>query len=146
KLSNDCLPPETLERSKVGNKFEKTKSQKAGDIMWTEVHELAAAIRSGEFTWEELSIDDADIRLKWAGLFHRRKRFPGTFMMRLKVPNGILSTKQLRYAADAVGKYDPAVGVLDITTRMNLQLRGVTLEDSSDLINDFYDLGLCTIM
>lgn len=51
----------------------------------SQVHELAAAIRSGKFTWEELDIDDADIRLKWAGLFHRRKRFPGTFMMRLKV-------------------------------------------------------------
>lgn len=50
-----------------------------------QVHELAAAIRSGEHTWEELSIDDADIRLKWAGLFHRRKRNPGTFMMRVKV-------------------------------------------------------------
>ena len=49
------------------------------------MHELAAAIRSGEFTWEELSLDDADIRLKWAGLFHRRKRNPGTFMMRVKV-------------------------------------------------------------
>ena len=49
------------------------------------MHDLAAAIRSGEFTWEELSIDDADIRLKWAGLFHRRKRNPGTFMMRIKV-------------------------------------------------------------
>lgn len=49
------------------------------------MHELAAAIRSGEYTWEELSLDDADIRLKWAGLFHRRKRNPGTFMMRAKV-------------------------------------------------------------
>lgn len=37
KLSNDCLPAETLERSKVGNKFEKTKCAKPGDIMWTEV-------------------------------------------------------------------------------------------------------------
>lgn len=62
------------------------------------------------------------------------------------MPNGILSTKQLRYAADAVSKYDPQVGVLDVTTRMNLQLRGVTLEDSSDLVNGFYDIGLCSIM
>jgi sulfite reductase beta subunit-like hemoprotein len=26
-----------------------------------------------------------DVRLKWAGLFHRKKRTPGKFMMRLKV-------------------------------------------------------------
>lgn len=37
KLSNDYLPAEALERSKVGNKFEKTKCAKAGDTMFTEV-------------------------------------------------------------------------------------------------------------
>lgn len=36
-------------------------------------------------TWEDLAIDDIDVRLKWAGLFHRKKRTPGRFMMRLKV-------------------------------------------------------------
>lgn len=145
-LSTELLPAETLERSKVGNKFEKTKCAKPGDIMFTEVHDLAAAIRSGEFTWEELSIDDADIRLKWAGLFHRRKRNPGTFMMRVKMPNGIMTAEQLRFVSDSVGKYDPSVGVLDITTRMAVQLRGVTLEDSSDIINKLYDLGLTSLM
>lgn len=62
------------------------------------------------------------------------------------MPNGIMTSEQLRYAADAVGKYDPSVGVLDITTRMALQLRGVTLEDSSKIIKDLYDLGLTSLM
>ncbi|CAN0305865.1 unnamed protein product [Ectocarpus sp. 6 AP-2014] len=145
-LSTELLPEEALERSKVGNPFEKKKCEKPGDIMFTEVHELAAAIRSGEYTWEELSVDDADIRLKWAGMFHRRKRNPGTFMMRIKVPNGIMTTEQLRFCADAVGKYDPSAGVLDITTRMALQLRGVTLEDASGVIDNLYDLGLTSLM
>ena len=48
--------------------------------------------------------------------------------------------------ADAVAKYDPSVGVLDITTRMAMQLRGVSLEDSSGIINDLYDLGLTSLM
>lgn len=52
-----------------------------------QIHEFAAAIRSGKYTWEELALDDIDIRLKWAGMFHRRKTFPGTFMTRLKVTN-----------------------------------------------------------
>ncbi|CAM9644753.1 unnamed protein product [Ascophyllum nodosum] len=146
KLSTELLPPETLERSREGNKFEKIKCAKSPDLMFTEVHELARAIRSGEYTWEDLDIDDADIRLKWAGLFHRRKRNPGTFMMRLKVPNGIMTAEQLRFTADMVSKYDPSVGVLDITTRMNLQLRGVQLEDVSEIINGLYDLGLTSLM
>ena len=40
--------------------------------------------RDGKSTWEDLNLDDVDVRLKWAGLFHRRKRTPGRFMMRLK--------------------------------------------------------------
>lgn len=37
KLSTDFLPPEALERSKAGNKFEKVKCTKPGDVMWSEV-------------------------------------------------------------------------------------------------------------
>lgn len=57
-----------------------------------------------------------------------------------------MNTEQLRYCADVAGKYDPSIGVLDITTRMNLQMRGVTLEDSSEIINKLYDLGLTSLM
>jgi len=44
--------------------------------------------RDGKTTWEDLELDDIDLRLKWSGLFHRRKRTPGFFMMRLKVWQG----------------------------------------------------------
>ena len=39
-LSTELLPEETLERSKVGNKFEKMKCAKPGDIMFTEVRSI----------------------------------------------------------------------------------------------------------
>ena len=60
-------------------------SAKCGTSAWWEVEEIAAAIRAGQTSWEELALDDIDTRYKWAGLFHRRKRTPGKFMMRLKV-------------------------------------------------------------
>ena len=41
--------------------------------------------REGVTKWENLNLDDIDVRMKWAGMFHRRKRTPGKFMMRLKV-------------------------------------------------------------
>lgn len=41
--------------------------------------------REGTSTWEDLNLDDIDIRLKFAGMFHRGKRTPQRFMMRLKV-------------------------------------------------------------
>lgn len=71
--------------AKKAAKPEKIKSEKGGHMMWTEVGELGQMIRKGDMKWEDLNLDDIDIRLKWAGLFHRRKRAPGTFMMRLKV-------------------------------------------------------------
>ena len=63
----------------------KPNANPAGSRMWTEVAALGELVRSGQATWEDLDLDDIDTRLKWAGLFHRRKRVPGTFMMRLKV-------------------------------------------------------------
>ena len=68
------------------------------------------------------------------------------FVTNRQVPNGILTTEQLRFMADKVAKYDPSVGVLDITTRMNMQLRGVRLEDVSEIIDGLYDLGLTSLM
>ncbi len=75
----------TRATDRKANKFEKTKVEKCGSTAWTEVYELAALIREGKSTWEDLNLDDVDVRLKWAGLFHRRKQTPGRFMMRLKV-------------------------------------------------------------
>ena len=74
-----------LATQKKANNFEKVKNEKCGSRMWTEVHELSAKLKEGTYTFEDLDLDDVNIRLKWAGLFHRAKRTPGKFMMRLKV-------------------------------------------------------------
>lgn len=47
----------------------------------------------------------------------------------LQLPNGEMTADQMRYAASCVKPYG-ADGCLDITTRANLQLRGVKLEDA----------------
>lgn len=77
-------------------------------------------------------------RLKFVGMLHRNKRTPGSFMMRLRVPNGIVNSDQMRFYADCVEKYGPELGVVDITTRANIQLRGVKLEDSVHIIDGLH--------
>lgn len=139
------ISSEALERAEKGNKVEKLKLEKAGSEMWTEIHELSALLREGKTKWEDINLDDMETRLKWAGLFHRRKRTPGRFMMRLKVPNGLLNSEQLRYFASAVRPYG-SDGCIDITTRMNIQLRGVILDDASDICNKLYEVGLTSFM
>ncbi|KAL4420573.1 hypothetical protein ABPG75_010229 [Micractinium tetrahymenae] len=141
------LPNEARLRAldRKSTKFEKTKNEKCGSHMWSDVTELAALIREGKTTWEDLDLDDVDVRLKWAGLFHRRKRTPGRFMMRLKVPNGELTSDQLRYLGDCIAPYGED-GCADITTRANIQLRGVTLEDADSIIAGLQQRGLTSFM
>jgi ferredoxin-nitrite reductase len=70
--------------------------------------------------------DDDFERFKWYGLF-RRKQTPGFFMMRLRMPNGILTSAQLAGIASIANTYGR--GSIDITTRQNLQLRWIRIED-----------------
>eukprot|EP01036_Dinobryon_divergens_P027781 gene27781-36608_t len=142
----DFLSPEALERAQAGNNFEKIKLKKDGSAMWTEIHEYAAAIRSGKINWEDIATEDMDIRVKYAGMFHRKKATPGKFMMRLRIPNGIITSDHMRYFASVVRPYGPELGVVDITTRANIQLRGMPFEDSVDAVKGLQERGLTSLM
>lgn len=50
-----------------------------------------------------------------------------------QLPNGEVTSQQLRYAASCIRPYGED-GCADITTRANLQLRGVKLEDADRII------------
>jgi ferredoxin-nitrite reductase len=63
--------------------------------------------------------------LKWVGVFFRRPT-PGKFMMRVRMPNGFVTSAQLRAVADLSRRLGNSV--LDITTRQQLELRGFTLD------------------
>ncbi|MEW5308880.1 MAG: hypothetical protein WDW38_000804 [Sanguina aurantia] len=128
------LPEEARVRAqdRKANKQEKIKVEKGGHTAWTDVFELSTLLREGNTKWEDLNLDDVDVRLKWAGLFHRSKRTPTKFMMRIKLPNGVMNGEQLRYAAEAIAPYG-ADGCADITTRAGIQLRGISLEDAGPI-------------
>ena len=65
-------------------------------------------------------------------------------MLRLRMPNGVLSSHKLRILAEIVQQYGDD-GCADITTRQNLQLRGVRLEDIPEIFNRFKQAGLTSI-
>uniref|UniRef100_A0A7S4BHH3 Ferredoxin--nitrite reductase, chloroplastic n=1 Tax=Chrysotila carterae TaxID=13221 RepID=A0A7S4BHH3_CHRCT len=129
------LPPEAIARAEKGNPIEKAKLEKDGCAAFEDVYSFAEAIRKGKLTWEDIEKNDMDTRLKWVGMLHRRKRSPGSFMMRLRTPNGIVNSKLMRLYADLVEPYGPEQGVVDITTRQNIQLRGIRLEDADKVID-----------
>ncbi len=119
------------------NKFEKFKAEKDGLAV---KDELAAIAQLG---WEAVDETDLTHRLKWLGIFFRPVT-PGKFMLRLRLPNGLLSSQKMRVLAEIVQRYGDD-GSADITTRQNLQLRGVRLEDIPDIFQRLESVGLTSI-
>jgi sulfite reductase beta subunit-like hemoprotein len=62
-------------------------------------------------------------------------------LLLLQLPNGEVTSEQLRYAASIIRKYGKD-GCADITTRANLQLRGVKLEDADGVIEGLIQHGM----
>ncbi len=116
------------------NKFERWKAEKDGLAVKAELENFA---RIG---WEAIDPTDRDFRLKWLGLFFRPVT-PGKFMLRLRIPNGVLSTEQMGVLAKIVERYGED-GSADITTRQNLQLRGIRIEDVPDIFRRLEQVGL----
>ncbi len=65
------------------------------------------------------------------------------FMVRLRIPNGLLRSEQLRTIADVTQRY--AHGTADITVRQNIQLHWITIEDLPDLLETLGRVGLNSI-
>ncbi|MBD2302348.1 ferredoxin--nitrite reductase [Nostoc sp. FACHB-190] len=119
------------------NKFEKFKAEKDGLAVKAEIAKFAA------LGWEAMDETDRDHRLKWVGVFFRPVT-PGKFMMRMRMPNGILTSDQMRVLAEVLQRYGDD-GSADITTRQNIQLRGIRIEDLPDIFNKFHAVGLTSV-
>jgi ferredoxin-nitrite reductase len=119
------------------NKFEKFKAEKDGLAVKAELAKFA------ELGWESIDETDLTQRLKWLGIFFRPVT-PGKFMLRMRMPNGILSSQKMRTLAEVVQRYGDD-GSADITTRQNIQLRGIRLEDIPDIFQRFDAVGLTSV-
>ena len=117
------------------NKTEALKTEKDGlDIQ----EDLVRFSREG---WKTIGDDDKE-RLKWVGVFMRRPT-PGHFMMRVRMPNGIVTTDQVRLLAQITRESGRSIA--DITTRQQLQLRWVTIERVPEIIARLETAGLSSL-
>ncbi|MDX2271842.1 MAG: ferredoxin--nitrite reductase [Cyanobacteriota bacterium] len=121
----------------MANKFEELKASKDGLAIKAELDHFA------EIGWQQIPEDDRDHRLKWLGLFFR-KSTPGQFMLRLRIPNGILTSPQLRVMAGILHPLG-AAGVADLTTRQNIQLRGIPIEEAPQILTHLKEVGITTV-
>lgn len=119
------------------NKFEKLKQEKDGLAVKAELQQYA------QIGWEAMDELDRDYRLKWLGVFFRPVT-PGKFMMRLRLPSGVVSSQQLNVLGNILRRYGED-GSADITTRQNIQLRGIRIEDLPDIFQQLQAVGLTSI-
>jgi sulfite reductase (ferredoxin) len=64
------------------------------------------------------------------------------FMVRIRIPNGLMHSEQVRTIAGLAEKYGR--GGADITVRQNIQLHWVTIESLPEVLQSLWNVGLTT--
>src|SRR4051794_36499553 len=97
--------------------------------------ELPALIAAG---YESMAEEDI-VRLQWWGLYHDKPKI-GTFMLRVKIPSGILSPAKLRAIGEVSNRYGR--GDAELTTRQCIQLHWLELASLPDVFADLESAGV----
>lgn len=97
--------------------------------------------RLAETPYEKLPEEDI-VRLQWFGLYHDKPKI-GTFMMRVKIPSGILSAAGLRTIGELSELHGRDQG--ELTTRQNIQLHYLTLDRFPAILERLKGVGLTTM-
>lgn len=115
------------------NKMEFTKLEKDGlDVIETIVNTYS---KEG---FQSIESSDMD-RFKWAGVYQQRPK-DGHFMMRVRIPGGILSSEQARVLARIAQDYGR--DLVDVTTRQAVQFHWLTVETLADIFDRLASVGL----
>ncbi len=94
-----------------------------------------------ETPYEALPETDV-VRLQWFGLYHDKPKL-GSFMMRVKVPGGLLKPAGLRLLGEISREYGRDQG--ELTTRQNIQLHYIGLEHFPEIAERLRAPGLTTL-
>ena len=133
-------------------KAQKVERLKREKLAWDHLEEIRAFAKSGH----------SSIPPEWLGTYFRswgiytqgdgvgvvggtggEGKATQYFMVRIRIPNGLLTSRQVRDIAALSEDYGR--GVADVTVRQNVQLHWVTIEQIPDLIQRLWDTGLTTI-
>jgi sulfite reductase beta subunit-like hemoprotein len=113
---------------------------------------LADIYRYAELGFDAIEPDDLAL-FRWYGIYTQRaeasaasgdpgpsEETDGHFMLRIKFPNGIVTADQLRAAGRLSERYGRGMG--DITTRQNIQLHWLRIEDMPVILDELNAVGL----
>ncbi len=117
------------------NKIEVLKTERDGLDIKKDIDRFAT------MGWEDIAEDDIQ-RLKWYGLFLRNPT-PGFFMIRVRIPGGQGTAEQFRLLAELAGTYGN--GILDFTTRQQIQIRQLKIQDVPTVFHKMEAVGLTSV-
>ena len=134
--------------------LKETKAQRAERLKleknpWEAFEEVRAFARQGR---SSVTPEWASLYFKWWGIYTQGDGVGATggkggeglasefFMMRIAIPNGILSSKQLRVIGNLTRKY--ARNLADITVRQAIQLHWLTIESLPEVVDALNAVGL----
>lgn len=119
----------------MANAVEEWKKEKHGFDVWKEVLAHASAGTAMK------DIPPADLeRMKWHGVFYRKRDAPGTYMLRIRITACELSAWQAKTIARIA--YDHGYGIVDVTTRANIQVQGLDIDDVPRALERLAETGL----
>ncbi len=117
------------------NSIERLKREK---FPYEVLNELPQLIERG---YEDISEDDV-VRFMWYGLYHDRPKV-GYFMMRVKIPSGLLTPNKLRTIGQLSQRFGRDEG--ELSTRQNVQLHWIKLEHLPEIFPTLEAAGLTTL-
>lgn len=129
----DAVPEEMVFHTPVADlcKEERWKYEQKPFEIWDKLVDYAAR--------NEPPTDSDKFRMKYFGMFHVAPA-QDSFMLRLRVPGGILTTQQMRGLATMAEKWGS--GRADLTTRSNLQIREFAPKNIVNVLSTLQKLGL----
>ena len=121
------------ERNKRLNKIEKLKQEHTPQEAWEKLEYYA---KNG---FSSIPEHDLSFFFKCFGIFYRPAT-PERFMMRVRIPGGKLTTQQALRIGEIAQKYGN--DYIDLTTRMQVELRYLRIEDIPDVIKGLEEVGI----
>ena len=120
-------------RNKKLNKIEQIKELKTPLSVYEKLDEICTA------GLEELKDEDGSFFLKCFGAFLKKD---GKFMLRIRIPAGQLNIDQALKVGEVSKKYGE--DYIDITTRQQIELRYIKIEDLYTVIKELDSVGIST--
>ena len=117
------------------NPAEVWKAKKHSFEVWPDVVRHAAA----RTPMSEIDTPDLE-RMKWYGFFYRKRDAPGRYMNRIRITANELTADQAREISAIA--YEHGHGIIDVTTRANLQVQGLGIEHLPEVAERLAGVGL----